>query len=954
MGQGSGNIELILGVCYRNPALPVAYWERLTENISEIVASFDHNKIVLVGDFNDDLLNPNKHHLKDIINHFSFHQLVDAPTRSTHNTNTLLDPIIVGDHNLFRNVTVLPPNCSDHNPILAKIEQCTTRSSHKRKIRLYKHANWTSLKRDLSNQNWNELTALSLDEAVEYFNSILITKCDQYIPHKSVRFSSKDKAWITGEIKIEMDVRDKLFKNAKRSGLFHDFEIFKQQRNLVNDLIRMAKRNHLTNLANKLTETRSEKDWWKLVKSVCGQSKSESIPTINHNNESIQCPKLKANIFNEYFANICNVDDSNIDEQPDQLLNPNTLSQLDITLQEVKDQLTQIKTSKATGPDEIGAMILRNLRNELSNAILTLFRRSTSQGVFPACWKRANVVPIFKKADKSSVTNYRPVSLLPILGKILESIVHKHTYNHIKNFITPHQSGFLPQHSTVTQLIELYHNISSNLDARNEIYILFCDISKAFDRTSHKGILHKLKKLGINGTLLTWFKNYLSDRQQRVVIDGKCSAWLKLKAGIPQGSVLGPLLFIIFINDLPDSVQNITRLFADDATNSLASVNISAYQPVIQSDIDQILVWGDKWSTTYSETKTEYMLFSRRDQPSILNLTMNNNPLNVVAEHKHLGLLMNYNGTWHNHISSIIDKANKRLGFLKKLKYTFCRSTLTKLYVTYVRSILEYGDVVWDNLTLELENKIETVQIDAMRCITGLTISTSKARLYAESGIMPLNKRRKLHRLIMFYKILNGLAPSYLSSLLPIQQADRHRYETRNNDFITNFRCRTELFRNSFFPRTIRDWNALPVNIREKPSLSTFKSALSKTPEFNLPKPLKWHDSGTRFENIHVSRMRNKCSGLASDLFRINIRDSPICQKCNTNALETADHFILHCPEYNNHRFALLADVNFILGNTPITSDILLSGSHNISEHMNIVIMKALCKFVKSTKRFQP
>lgn len=238
----SGNIELILGVCYRNPALPVAYWERLTENLSEIVASFDHNKIVLVGDFNDDLLNPNKHHLKDIINHFSFHQLVDTPTRSTHNTNTLLDPIIVGDQNLFNNVTVLPPNCSDHNPILAKIEPCITRSSHKRKIRLYKHANWTSLKRDLSNHNWNELTTLSLDDAVEYFNSFLITKCDQYIPLKSVRFSSKDKAWITGEIKIEMDVRDKLFKKAKRSGLFQDFETFKQQRNYVNDLIRVAKK----------------------------------------------------------------------------------------------------------------------------------------------------------------------------------------------------------------------------------------------------------------------------------------------------------------------------------------------------------------------------------------------------------------------------------------------------------------------------------------------------------------------------------------------------------------------------------------------------------------------------------------------------------------------------------------------------------------------------------------
>jgi hypothetical protein len=484
-----------------------------------------------------------------------------------------------------------------------------------------------------------------------------------------VKFTSKDKDWITAEIKIEITKINYLYTKAKTSRNPNDFDNFKRQRNHVTDLIRKTKKDHIKNLAHKLTAS-SEKSWCKLVKKLCGQGQSSSIPAIICENIVVDNAEEKANKFNSFFANICQVDETNITEIPDAILNLNSLDNIEISEQDLIDQLASIQTNKATGPDNISARLLKTLSEVLVKPIQILFKQSMEQDTFPRCWKQANLTPIYKKRERHLMNNYRPVSLLPILGKLLEKMVYKHTFNHVKDFINPNQSGFLPNHSTLSQLLHLYHNILESLDGREEYFILFCDISKAFDRTSHRAIINKLTKLGINGSLLNWYKNYLSLRQQRVVVEGMCSSWRDIKAGIPQGSVLGPLLFLIFMNDLGDEANHDIYLFADDAIHTHASHNLIASQPNIQTDIDEILRWGDKWAVTYNETKTEYMIVSRNIQPSIINLNMRNNPIRQVQIHKHLGLLMNHKATWHDHIKSIINKANRRLGILKKLKYT--------------------------------------------------------------------------------------------------------------------------------------------------------------------------------------------------------------------------------------------------------------------------------------------
>ena len=211
---------------------------------------------------------------------------------------------------------------------------------------------------------------------------------------------------------------------------------------------------------------------------------------------------------------------------------------------------------------------MKELARPLSGPLTDLFNFSLTAGKVPNLWKQANVTPVFKKNEPSDVANYRPISLLNTIGKVLEKIIHKYVFNFLNDHqvITTLQSGFVPGDSTVNQLVEIYNTFCQALDEGKEVRAIFCDISKAFDRVWHKGLLFKLNSVGISGSLLQWFTDYLDNRKQRVVIPGVCSDWSLVKAGVPQGSILGPLLFLLYINDIVENINSSVRLFADDTS----------------------------------------------------------------------------------------------------------------------------------------------------------------------------------------------------------------------------------------------------------------------------------------------------------------------------------------------------------------------------------------------------
>ena len=294
---------------------------------------------------------------------------------------------------------------------------------------------------------------------------------------------------------------------------------------------------------------------------------NHDIPMLFMNNECAETDIQKANMLNNYFASQATLDDDN---RPLPHFTPvqHHLASISITIQDVKDVLRNLNVNKASGPDLISPRLLKEGAIILSWPLSIIFNRSLEQGYFPTCWKFGNVTPIHKKDDKSAPSNYRPITLLSSLGKAMERCVHKYLYNYIieNAILTPFQSGFVRGDSTTNQLLHTYHTFCNAVNSGKEVRSVFCDISKDFDRVCHRGLLHKLSGIGCSDKITSWFSSYLTGRKQRVVLAGHVSEWISVLAGVPQGSILGPLLFLIFINDIVQNLGCSIRLFADDTS----------------------------------------------------------------------------------------------------------------------------------------------------------------------------------------------------------------------------------------------------------------------------------------------------------------------------------------------------------------------------------------------------
>ena len=362
-------------------------------------------------------------------------------------------------------------------------------------------------------------------------------------------------------IKKEICHRKRLYRRAKLSNNCNHWSKFKSVRNNVTSLIRQSKSNYYERLSSKLKSgSLSSRDWWKTLKSMMTSHNLTSIPPLFDisNGLLIMDENEKANVLNNYFANQSLVDES-LTTLPDEsfYLTHDTLDAIHVMPSEVFDVLKTLKAGKASGPDGINNRVLIEAAGQLAPHLCDLFNQSLNTSSVPSSWKISNVCPVFKPGDPSLPSNYRPVSLLSSIDKVLERVIFKHVYNYLKDidFFTPHQSGFMPGDSTINQVTYLYNSICKALDDGLEFRVVFFDISKAFDKVWHKGLVFKLRRAGIRGKLLAWFSDYLSNRLQRVIVPGGVSKLRHVKAGVPQGSILGPLLSLIYINDIVDDIQ---------------------------------------------------------------------------------------------------------------------------------------------------------------------------------------------------------------------------------------------------------------------------------------------------------------------------------------------------------------------------------------------------------------
>ena len=526
---------------------------------------------------------------------------------------------------------------------------------------------------------------------------------------------------------------------------------------------------------------------------------------------------------------------------------------------------------------------------------------------------------------------------------MFERLIFKHVFNHLQDihFLTSAQSGFVPGDSTVNQLTFLYDTFCKALDDGLEVRTVFFDISKAFDKVWHKGLLHKLQSAGITESLYSWFKSYLSNRRQRVVLPGVESDWAAIDSGVPQGSILGPLLFLIFINDITSEINSSIRLFADDTSLYVIVQNPQVATSNLLTDIVKISDWADTWLVNFNPSKSETLLFSRKLNRNAHDpLYMRTQPIKEVNIHKHLGLNFASDCTWHEHIDYVAAKAWKRINIMRKLKFVLDRNSLEIIYFSFIRPILEYADVVWDNCNQNDKDRLEKIQHEGARIVSGATKLISICDLYNEVRWESLENRRTKHKLIMLYKMKNNLTPAYLSNKVPTMVGQNSQYSLRNSDDLQTIHSRTTLYYNSFLPSSIREWNTLSPEIQNAESVRSFKLLLNKE---NRKPPLYYY-LGDRYSQVLHTRLRTQCSGLNHHLFLRNIVDSPLCA---CGQIENTLHYLLECPRYNDRRHGMLRELP-----QNIRLDTLLYGNPNSPIEENNAIFESVQQFIIGTKRF--
>lgn len=534
----------------------------------------------------------------------------------------------------------------------------------------------------------------------------------------------------------------------------------------------------------------------------------------------------------------------------------------------------------------------------------------------------------------------------------MERVIYKHVYNHLinNNLLYEYQSGFLPKRSTVHQLIEIYNTVLNSLEKRETCCFVFCDFSKAFDRVWHKGLLHKLNAYGIVGNLYNWFRNYLSDRKQKVICKSSASSLLEVSAGVPQGSVLGPLLFLIYINDIGENLESLTQMFADDTSLNYSNDNPREIQNVINRDLEAMNKWSQQWLMQFNPDKTEIMVFSNIDKENELTFSLNDQIIPVKQNHKHLGITLSDDAKWTSHINDMIKNITKHLNMLRKVKYRLSGYNIFKLYTVFIRPLFEYSCEVWDNCGVVNSNRLEKLQLEAARIITGLPTFTSSDHLYRESGLEPLSIRRQRRKLQLFYNIQSGNAPNYLKNLLPPTIQSTTNYPLRNgSDLIVPF-CRLSLTAESFIPSTVREWNKLDRTTREQRSSFKFKTELLRqVPSNNKPKP-SYYLYGPRKLNIILTQLRCSASFLNADLFKVNIISNPQC-RCGAVS-EDVYHYFMKCPIYTDIRAILLQNLSELNLLIEINVNILINGDDSLTNETNIAIFDEVLNYIKKSKRF--
>ena len=527
--------------------------------------------------------------------------------------------------------------------------------------------------------------------------------------------------------------------------------------------------------------------------------------------------------------------------------NTSTISTIEISESGITKLLRDADPSKASGPDNIPNRILKECADSIAPGLTLIFQRSIDTGTLPDTWLKANVSSVFKKGNKHLAENYRPISLTSVVSKLLEHVICKRILCHLEDIgiLTNLNHGFRSWYSCETQLLVTTNDLLKSQDKGIQVDVAVLDFSKAFDTVPHEKLLYKLKKYGIEGPLHAWLSNFLTKRYMRVVLEGTFSNEVPVISGVPQGTVLGPLLFLCHINDLPDRVKSQIRLFADDCL-MYREIKTHLDHTILQNDLQCLESWAEDWGMHFNAKKC-YILSIKNKLPHAY--TLNNTILERVQSIPYLGVTLSEDLKWNNHIDKITKKASRVVGFLKRnLKHSpiTCKRNA---YLALVRSMLEYGAVIWDPYLQEDINKLERVQRQGVRFITADYTSRATGcvtQMLHEQNLVDLKERRKTTRLVFMCKIVRSLIlipaippEEFLTPQRPKRKIRARKYNddvtnnivekhvTNNSECFSLPPSHTQNYRHSFFVQTVIDWNHLDEFTINQPTVEAFKTRIA-------------------------------------------------------------------------------------------------------------------------------
>ena len=546
------------GLYYRPPSSDSSNLDELESTLEELPAPRLRN-LLITGDFNIDLISSPYHpQLSSIQYKFGLKQAVTSPTRESATSTTLIDHIYVSEHLTNTSCSVQPPvPGSDHNSVLLRLKKTTIppSKSHRRKIWLYKKADFDEANATLQCLSADSFPSEDVNILWSQWLDFFMNTMTQAIPSQVIKHRHS-LPFLTKDLKKAVKRKLKLFKQAKLLKTKQTWSKYTSAQNKVLSALRSAKSNFLKSLADKL---KSPRDFWSAYHSLSPQ-KNRVPAELKHDNSTATTSLEKANLLNRRFASCFTAPTTSSipDKRP---TSEHSISNIECTHEEVYRLLSSYKTNTASSPDGISSQMIRGTATAISPAITKIFNLSLKQSRVPDLWKVSNVTPIPKDGNLTSPCNYRPISLLSLISKVLERVVHTRMSKFLfsNKLLSNCQFGFRPRSSTQEALLSVTNDWHKLLEKHHQVATVFFDVKKAFDSVPHSQILSSLQTLGIHGPLLHWIKDYLSNRQQRVVLDGAMSDPVTVTSGVPQGSILGPLLFNIFMNSIANSTQQQSR-----------------------------------------------------------------------------------------------------------------------------------------------------------------------------------------------------------------------------------------------------------------------------------------------------------------------------------------------------------------------------------------------------------